>query len=79
MNANGASPTTDAAPAGSITTDWSEILDYTAAIWAQRLAETVAEAARWRAVAVATQRALDELGARVATLEGAPDATAASR
>ena len=52
-----------------ITADWSDIADYTAAIWAQRMAETVAEAARWRAVATAAQRRLAELATRIEALE----------
>ncbi len=67
MSTNGSAP--DAAPDGAITTDWQEILDYVTSLWAQRMAETVTEAARWRAVASASQRALTDLQARVAALE----------
>ena len=80
MSANGTAPDTTA-PDGAVSTDWQEILDYITATWAQRMAETVTEAARWRAVASASQRALTDLQARVAALEAGhePDHAAAAR
>jgi len=69
--------TSDGAASDVVAVDYQEVLDYVTTLWAQRMADTVTEAARWRAVATAAQRTLAELQARVEVLERGPDAAAA--
>lgn len=56
--------------------DWSEIVDNVQTTWAQRMAETVAESARWRAAAAAAQRQLADLRTRIEALEADRDSAA---
>lgn len=49
--------------------DWAQIADNLTSTWARRLADTVAESARWQAAAQAAQARITELTARVEALE----------